>query len=1259
MSRGLRFNQRISQRNRYRNKEYIKKICKCPCKEMFYTKTEKTEFKGMAHYLRWKALKGITWKRKPVYRVNKIYKEKPCLIKTTYPMKIINLFLILAVFLIALPFVNANAKNSNITFQADSELRAGFTCTRTTGKLNCTNGQLAYLANESINITGNTNSVTTEFVFEAVSGTLNQFGGGFKAGNASTACGNDEETLGIRNEGGSAIFYHDGAPTPPAKVTLFTIGDGLKHRVKVSTLLNASWNVTLDGNYLGNVRHTTLLQGNLSWMVLGCQGQTWSTVWYEVSNYNGTTTPIQEVADTTPPIVNVTINNTSPKINEWINISANITDETGLLFANWSINFSTGLIKQNYSISGTSFKFSNRTQITDGRGNVLNITVYATDTNNNVKINSTIITIGDTLGSIFIGINNTSPKINDVINISGNATDIDADFSLGYISYNVSGNPQRNFSFAISGTKGNFSQAITINLTRGNIINFTVFYNDTAGTIFQNSTLVTVADTQITFTSFANTTDLTFNKNQTINWSCSDADVPPDTITSNAYFERVNPPTVQIATNIVDFNITTNMTTEGKYFLNATCTSNGVTAYSTIFNITLDVSTPTCTNIPTNNTFYNKDFNISTTCTDNLQLFEINSSIRNVAGNVIYNSTNITNLTTSSYIFNTSIKVTELGDAQYNFTQWVGDTKNKDLPIDYVKTGFNNISQQFNDTTSGLQMNLTYGLWLPNNVFLTINENDLIFNKKSSITNVMKDNVVEHFKTEYNVTLPSLSVLQLINSLLTYTNINFSIQIKTNAPIIEVNDGLANHLLIGSGKNRLSFDAQDLIEQGFSNTKFYNVGGALYLVIPPKNLSYASGISITFDPRIDNLNIIEYSSIIEVDTINPTFNSLNLTRNGLVGNNTFISASTLNFTYNVSDKNNNSILAYVSNAKNITAGYISNSSQNITIRFADGNYTLLLEINDSAGNKINGSYLLGFVVDTKAPTFVSAFNRTADSSNSTSITTSTNVNISAFGVDDLYLKEGNFSHNASGSWTNQSILIKGNQTPYHYVIGSGNFTAGQVVGWKFYIYDIAGNELDPIYTFTINNPPSTSITSSPTGSSGGSISLSSLTVEEILKITKQYFINSSCSIQVIPKSIILNNDNKKDTVQIRYLDTKVISFDNKFINIGDLKSAIPYIEKSQTTIELYEKLNISISLKENYNLNENSFAGLLLNFSTCGSHVVPITIEGEELQGKGFTLDIIINYIKRIFSSEFLNKIKFFMKNIIINIIDITEEIVK
>jgi len=279
---------------------------------------------------------------------------------------------------------------------------------------------------------------------------------------------------------------------------------------------------------------------------------------------NETVFKVYSSPDITPPIVNTTFNNIAPLFNDVINFSCNITDETGLLYGNLTNNQSGILIKSNYTLSGTRAEISNTTNITSGRGSIINFTCYGTDTNNNVRQNSTLITIADTLGSIFIGINNTSPKINEVINVSGNATDADGDFGLGYISYNVSGNPQLNFSFDMSGTKGNFSQNITINLTRGNVINFTVFYNDTAGTKVQNSTLITVANTNVTISAFQPSTtsfQINFTTNITFNITGSDKDNDELTLiwAVNSTFNISNQNMSYIFNTIGVFNITGNL----------------------------------------------------------------------------------------------------------------------------------------------------------------------------------------------------------------------------------------------------------------------------------------------------------------------------------------------------------------------------------------------------------------------------------------------------------------------------------------------------------------------------------------------------------------------------------------------------------------------------------------------------------------------------------------------------------------------------
>lgn len=223
--------------------------------------------------------------------------------------------------------------------------------------------------------------------------------------------------------------------------------------------------------------------------------------------------------------------------------------------------------------------------------------------------------------------------------------------------------------------------------------------------------------------------------------------------------------------------------------------------------------------------------------------------------------------------------------------------------------------------------------------------------------------------------------------------------------------------------------------------------------------------TIVISSRIDNLNIVENSAIYVQDITNPVINNITFTN---FANNSFASATRLNITYNVSDAYNNSILFYVNSIKNGTFGYISNSSQIATLTIAtDGNYSILFEANDSANNKLNSSFLY-LAVDTVTPSS-SAYRNVSVAGGE--IRANTNVNVS-LNISDIYMNNITISHNASGTLSNNLLTQLGNTT-YHYIIGSGNFTANQVVGWNATAFDLAGNKLETsTFTFLVNAVPS-------------------------------------------------------------------------------------------------------------------------------------------------------------------------------------------
>ena len=164
----------------------------------------------------------------------------------------------------------------------------------------------------------------------------------------------------------------------------------------------------------------------------------------DTSNNFRTNDTIITVVDDISPVVNTTLNKSLNSIqqNDIINITANITDETGLSFCQIIINQSgpNNLEFINISLEGLNqAQCSNSSQVTLSAGNVINYTIRVNDTNNNFRTNDTIITVADVvLPVVNTTFNTTSPNIGDVINFTGNVTD-ETGLLTANITYNISG----------------------------------------------------------------------------------------------------------------------------------------------------------------------------------------------------------------------------------------------------------------------------------------------------------------------------------------------------------------------------------------------------------------------------------------------------------------------------------------------------------------------------------------------------------------------------------------------------------------------------------------------------------------------------------------------------------------------------------------------------------------------------------------------------------------------------------------------------
>ena len=296
-------------------------------------------------------------------------------------------------------------------------------------------------------------------------------------------------------------------------------------------------------------------------------------------------------------LLNLKSTATAPRINDVINASFNLSDNTALSFVNITINLSgSPALNFTYSVSGTSAKASQNITINLTRGNVINITGFAIDSSGNIKQNSTIFTVANTppdaptivyptsdlytstqpldlnvtatdpdndaltINYYINGVLNgstatnttfnasegyyilnvstydgfdyganatvnftidttppivtatlskliTSVMIGGSINLSANVTDgIGLDY--GMVIVNDTG-IKRYFNFSLSGTKGNFTQNITITCPLCTI-NFTAWVNDTSGNTAINDTVVTFISMNVTINindTIVNTTD--------------------------------------------------------------------------------------------------------------------------------------------------------------------------------------------------------------------------------------------------------------------------------------------------------------------------------------------------------------------------------------------------------------------------------------------------------------------------------------------------------------------------------------------------------------------------------------------------------------------------------------------------------------------------------------------------------------------------------------------------------------------------------
>src|SRR3990167_9145210 len=125
--------------------------------------------------------------------------------------------------------------------------------------------------------------------------------------------------------------------------------------------------------------------------------------------------------------------------------------------------------------------------------------MYATDTNNNVKQNSTLIIVADsTPPRINASLDDKTPFFKSIVNMTANVSD---NFNLSFCQFidnqSLANGAKTFFNVTVTGRNGQCSQNYTIALDAGNVINFTVIVNDSSNNKNQSQHIIEVTSNAI------------------------------------------------------------------------------------------------------------------------------------------------------------------------------------------------------------------------------------------------------------------------------------------------------------------------------------------------------------------------------------------------------------------------------------------------------------------------------------------------------------------------------------------------------------------------------------------------------------------------------------------------------------------------------------------------------------------------------------------------------------------------------------------
>ncbi len=786
--------------------------------------------------------------------------------------------------------------------------------------------------------------------------------------------------------------------------------------------------------------------------------------------------------DATPPTVNTSINNTSPRRNSVVNLSVNVTDNIALSIGQIIVN-DTGAVRFfNFSLSGTADTFSQNITVSCGRGCVINFTARVNDTVNNFRTNDTLITITntppDTPVITFPANNMYTSRQPLPLNISGN--DVDSD--VINISYYINGklNQTSLFNTTLNASDGtyilNVSAADASSVSANATVNFTIDTKNPAVRLDSpaNYTWSTASFTASFTPSDANLGNCTLYHNFTGVWQSNVTVVNAVSGASNSFSA------ITVNDSLFVWDVSCNDLAGNSAFNGSNFTARIDTASPTAFNLTSPANNTLSSNLtPTFNwnrtieaNFANYTLQISNGSNFETINYTAISAVRTEANATV-------TVATDKTWFWRAIAFDQAGN---NFTSgyfnYTTDTKNPavrlDSPANYTWSG-SAFTASFTPSDANLGNCTLYhnftGVWQSNvtvvsavsdssNSFAAITVNDSLFVWDVSCNDLAGNSAFNGSNftaridtaspTAFNLTSPANNTLS--NNLTPTFTWNLTVEANFANYTLQVSNGTDFSTINYTAISAARTEANVTVTVATDRTWYWR--------------------AIAFDQAVNNFTSGFFRYV--TDTTSPSVAILNVTPNPAEF--TFDNV-TVNWT--ASDANLNSSIVNVSYPNgSLLSTYTNNFTLTTTNLTVIGNYTITLFANDSAGNFNTASTQLK-VRDTTPP---SAFGLLTPADGTRSNVLNPTLTWQDTVEPDFNNYTIDLSSSNSFSFVNFSYKAGGNASNSSFTVTTA-LTPGINWTWRVTAYDKSNNSRLSLNQFRyetfVNTPPTVPNLTSP------------------------------------------------------------------------------------------------------------------------------------------------------------------------------------